>query len=503
MRPSYSALVEPQGIYLIEYSRDKGGMHVVSQRQIAGALGNVDEAALRLRSAINGDGGDSSDTSVVIRGFGSAHHIMALPPAKPDVLRPIITRELNKIFVGLNDPVVEFTQGGEYDRRQTPRQDVGTPQQELLVAAAPRSLIQAFTGEDGELDTVTHLTVLPQVMRRLFEQLDNSEEPTALVLALPGGPEFAFFHERELRLIIEVPKSAAKPWAAKLGMNAEQEDDAKVNVQTLVDRITRGSTYLRQQFRGAVVSRILLACDESDRERVKQGLEQDLGIEVIPFAPEVGSPAAIAALGAAIDSESASGLNLLASKTGKVHSTTDNSSKKLLALSAAVLGVIMLLWALGPVVSAARWQKNIDAQNRALSRQAPAFQTIKAIADQRAANVQSRTLFNTINERKDKLRNILRSIALTTPGGVQLDQISLTPASPTGDGWNGSVSGISSGLNTAQAVEGVDIFYRDLQAQLSGHTLTLDDLDYLPGVEGNTDINIKFKITFSFSGSAP
>ncbi|HEY2736020.1 MAG TPA: hypothetical protein VGI70_18610, partial [Polyangiales bacterium] len=60
--------------------------------------------------------------SVVIEQFGVFHHVMMLPGASDDVVRPIILREVERVF-GVDNPIIAFTRGAIQERRGGKRAD--------------------------------------------------------------------------------------------------------------------------------------------------------------------------------------------------------------------------------------------------------------------------------------------------------------------------------------------------------------------------------------------
>src|SRR5207247_1892752 len=92
-----------------------------------------------------------------------------------------------------------------------------------------------------------HLTPLPQVIQRLYQQSDGSPKPTACYVELPGGPLIAFFHENQLRLVVEPPIGG--------------DTSVALQGENLIEHLDRGNLYLRQQFRGVELGRLLIATD--------------------------------------------------------------------------------------------------------------------------------------------------------------------------------------------------------------------------------------------------
>ncbi|MBA3467407.1 MAG: hypothetical protein H0T21_08350, partial [Gemmatimonadaceae bacterium] len=133
----FGAFIEPQGIHAVEYEREANGISVLRHLADESRVSGMADGGERLATLIGAGDGSRTSVSAAIRGFGSGYQIMMLPHAAPDILRPIVRRELARLYPDIDNPRVDFVLGGEIDRRRRERADAGAAPLELLAAAVP------------------------------------------------------------------------------------------------------------------------------------------------------------------------------------------------------------------------------------------------------------------------------------------------------------------------------------------------------------------------------
>ncbi|HUP44725.1 MAG TPA: hypothetical protein VM779_04345, partial [Thermoanaerobaculia bacterium] len=303
---TFGALIDPARTYLIEYARRAGGVEIVDHRSVALGMLTIEEAmasVVELLRPVAAPG--QVRLTAAIRGFGISYHLLTLPPAGADVLTPIVEREMSRLFPDISDPLVAFAVGGNIDRRTgrpiamkkglPERRNLDTGAEvlplEILAAAAPRHVVDTVVRTlDRAGIPLDHLTALPQAMARLYREVNGSPDPAALAILLQGAPVICVFQGGDVRFIAEPP--------------AAEEQLSAVDIQTVIDQVGRARMYMRQHFRGADIGRIFVAADPADHSHVDAVLSAALNVEVVPLAPAVGPPAAIAALGSILNAES-------------------------------------------------------------------------------------------------------------------------------------------------------------------------------------------------------
>lgn len=481
---SFGAFVEPHGIFLIEYRRERDGIAILRRQSDDRRLLGLAEAGERLAALIRAGGSGPSRLAAAIRGFGSTYQLMMLPPAEPAVLGPVVRRELARLNPELERPRIDFVVGGEIDRRRRSRPDGGRPQQEVLVGAAPELAVSAFGDELAaagvELD---HLTLLPQVIQRLYQQGDGSPEPTACYIELPGGPVIAFFHENQLRLIVEPPSGG--------------ESTVTSRAEILAEHLDRGNLYLRQQFRGVELGRLLIATDPGQEGELIELLRARLGYPVAKFPGPDTPTGALVSMGAVLDAEAERGLNLSPfAESAEVRSERGNRQKAI--LGAAILCAAAIIWAILSVAGVVSLSKKVDSERRVAESRMNTLAPIRVIAAQRQTNAQSIHYLDKVAGDRVHTEEILRAFIRATPPGVQLTAVSLDRV---GQEWNLQISGTVFGDTGADVLLGVDRFYHALPRELPMHDLVLAALeDITPGDFGAA---MKFTVTFVASPQTP
>ncbi len=474
----FGAFIEQYGIDAVEYRRERDGISILNTYSDRNRVNGLADAGERLAALLQSAGAVDAELSVAVRGFGTTYQLMMLPPAAADVLGPVVRRELLRTNPELSDARVEFVMGGEVDRRRRNRPDVGRAQQEVLVGAAPGLAVTALGEELRSAGILlTHLTVLPQVAQRLFEHTDSSFEPTALLIMLQGGPVLAFFHERQLRLVVEPPF---------VSENNPQED-----ARELVEHIDRGSLYLRQQFRGIELTRVLLAAETTAGDPLLTELETQLSVPVrrLPGQPEVVG--ALMALGAVLDSESDAGLNLspFAESPGAV---TERRKRRTARIASAAFAGVAVLWALFNIFSAVRWSNQVKSLSRDAAARSASLATIRSVVQKRQQTASGAAFLQSEAAGEIGLQNLLRSIARATPPGVQLNDITSVKA---GADWQVSISGAALGESGAAVLLGVDRLFRSIPREMPVRELVVAELGEATATE-TLGTTMSFRMTF-------
>jgi hypothetical protein len=480
----FGAFVEPHGIFLVEYHRERDGIAIIRRQSDERRVLGLAEAGERLAALVRAGGSGSSRLAAVMRGFGSAYQLMMLPPAEPAVLGPVVRRELTRLNPDMERPRIDFVVGGEIDRRRRARPEGGRPQQEVLVGAAPELAVSAFGDELAAAGIeLEHLTLLPQVIQRLYQQGDGSPKPTACYVELPGGPLIAFFHENQLRLVVEPP----------IGGDSSVTSRAEI----LAEHLDRGNLYLRQQFRGVELGRLLIAAAPGQESELIEMLRARLGYPVAKFSGPDAPTAALVSMGAVLDAEAERGLNLSPfAESAEVRSERSNRQKAV--LTAAAVSAIAIIWAILSVAGVVSLSRKVESERRVAEARMNTLAPIRVIAAQRQKNAQSIRYLDNVASDRVHTEEILRAIVRATPPGTQLTAVSLDRA---GQEWNLQISGTAFGETGADVLLGVDRFYHALPRELPMHDLVLAALEDITG--GDFGTAMKFTVTFVASPQGP
>lgn len=480
----FGAFIEPAGIYLVEYQREREGITILRHHPDSRRLIGLADAGERVAGIINSMGIPHSRVTAVVRGFGSTYQIMMLPPADPLVLAAVVRREVARLNPEMGVARVDYVLGGEMDRRQKNRPEGGTPQREVLVGAVPELAVTAF-GEElasggAALD---HLTLLPQVIQRLYERADGSSQPTACFVDLPGGPLIAFFNERQIRLVVEPPVGG--------------ESELAVRVQTLAEHLDRGNLYLRQQFRGAELTRLLIAVAPEEESSYLELLRAEIRYPVEKFAGPASHPAALVALGAILDAEAERGLNLSPFAESPL-ARAEREQRQYITIGAAFISALALLWAVFSVMQVLSLSRKVESERRIAETRMSTLAPLRVVAAQRQTTAQSASYLETVRRDGEQPRQFLRALGRATPPGVQLLSVSMQRSGPE---WNVSISGAAFGDTGADVLLGIDRFFHAVPREMQIHDLVLAELgDATPNRFGAA---MKFTVTFVLSSPTP
>lgn len=479
----FAAFVERNGIYLVEYQKIRDRMDVLNRTASPGDFRTAQDAAAALGSLIRSQGGDGSTVSLTMRGLGTSHHILVLPQAKPELLRPVVAREMQRLYSDLEDPVVDFVSGDPVDRRTRERPDSGTPPQELLAAAMPRATMEDITRELArDSIKVDHVTVLPRVMQRIYAEVTSPDAPTAVLMLLPGGPAFGFFYDRQLRLVVEPPSEGP---------------DTMLSSQFVIEQLERGNLYLRQQFRGAQISRLMLAAEALEYGPLSRAVEDAMGLIVERFGPQIGSSGAIAAMGAVLDAQAGDGLNLFPVHESRKKSA-ERTTRRIVVAGAVLLGVVAWWWAANGVLAVKGWRTRINTLAAAIDRRAGPLQPMKGIIQKRQQSAAQLAAVQKVESERAKLQQLLQSLSLASQTEVTINSFT---ASRDATHWTVSISGNASAYAASEAVSSVHRFYRGIPQMVPGSTVALDGLSWPEPASPNAATTLAFGLHYTTAAS--
>jgi Tfp pilus assembly protein PilN len=485
LRPRrFGAFISPRGVYLVEYRRVTSGIELSEHRAITRDLAEIDEAAAALVALVLEAGGAGSSVAATIRGFGVSYRLLVLPPAERSVLAPVVDNEMRRLHPEVVDPVVNFALGGPVERRsqqstgdQIPRDRrvaaQAIPPIEVLAATAPTHVIRVLTQALSRHGvTLTHLTIPPQAMARVYAEVNGEGDVSAVAMMLPGGPLIGLFQNGNLRFVTEPPSTVSE-------LSAE--------LQTVMDQVDRGRMYLRQQFRGADIDRVFLATDPDAQQHFNAILATSLNVDVHPLVPTEAPAAAVAALGAVLDAEDETGLSLYPSGSKRREAATRQQHRTAMYVASIVSG-LALAWALFTVFSARPAVESVADARRQSARSLASLEAIRGVVEERRANAARLSAIGALAADRRRLMSQLHGIAATTPPGVQLGRIYLERLE---DGWRGEITGTASGFSGAHALRAVDRFENELPRALQTSTVVLADFS-----QGDDETVVSFRITF-------
>jgi len=488
-RRAFGAFLAHDGVCLVEYQRDRMGARVVGQWADAGRSASLDEAIERLVRLLAARGAKNGRLAIAIEQFGVQHHVMMLPDAPNEILEPIVRREVQRAF-GLADPAVAFTRGRVAQPRSTPASGTKADPRQTFIAAAPRSAVDTLrmrlAGRGIEIEAVT---VVPKAIHSLYEATGAALEPTAVLVCLEGGPHLAFFLDGRLELAVDPP----------IALEGE-----RASVSMVLDQVERGAVYFRQQFRGAVATRVLLAARPDEYDALASALEQRLAARVKPLFAGAASPEGVVAMGAVIEAHHSAPLDLFphpASLESRVRAALrgPNGVVAAMASMAAAAGI----WAAVQVSGFASAHMSADRARVAARMSISATAPMRLVAERRVDAVRKIEFVENSERERAVLSRSLREVAARVPDGVRFDSLRV---SRTTAGWVAGISGQASGATAAQAVGGIDSFYRAIRARQEVSQVTLDQFEYptstslADSTRHAADVVIQFHLSFNLEG---
>ena len=457
----FAAIVTPHGLHVVEYGRERGGLALLAGIRQTDPGEDAASMAQALADAIESMGGRGGQLVLALGGFGTAHHILTLPYAEEEILRPIVRRELLRYYPNLSDPEVGFVPGADVEG-SSPRK------QEVLVGAAPRSLATALSRELADRDVeLHHLTVLPAVLQTLFETFDGSNAPAVMVVLMETGLLIGCFNQGALRLFIEPPQDVhGRPLR---------------DPEAVSEQVERANLFLRQQFPNAGAARVLLAAPSGEYPEVEARLTEELDADVVRLAD---APAgSLAALGAALNGDAGRPLQLLPPDV-RPRSPSERWTRRLSVAAASVVAAAAIWWA-GSAMTVARVEAD---RARAMESQVRAelawLNTTERTLEARRAHERRLEFLDRTTAARAEVRRVLSAVAAAASSEITLD--TLRVARDGENAWSLELVGRSRAGSSAAAVEAVDDLYRGIPERLPAEELELGGLRDVQELEGDS-----------------
>ena len=484
---NFGALISHDCVCLVEYGAERTGIRIIAQWTDSIRSASIDDALSHLLSLLSQADARHATLALAIEQFGVFHHVLTLPGADDEVLRPVVRREVQRVF-GIADPVIAFTRGLPQERREPARADARTAPRQLFVAGAPRDTIDVLGDKlsDPRID-IEIATVVPKAIHSLYEASGGALEPTAVLVCLEGGPHLSFFLDGRLELAIDPPIAL---------------DGERPSVPMMLDQVERGAVYFRQQFRGATATRLLLAAREGEFDALAAALEQRLGVVVSPLFSGSSSPEAVVAMGAVLEAQSQTPLDLFPHPpTVAERMAVLLRGPNLAVAGATAAAVIAGLWALSQFTTLSSVRGDTARLQTSVDQGIPVVAPMRQIAQRRADFEHQVEFVRKSDGERSTLTRTLEAIAEEAPPGVRFDSLRVSRA-PTG--WSAGIGGQVTGATAAQAVRNLDTFFSAVRTRGGVSSTSLDQFDYpATGTDslhtGAHDIVIMFRMSFQIA----
>jgi hypothetical protein len=461
----------PRGVSAIEYRVTGKGIEVLRTFDHPARINSERQAADHLLRILQDAGIKRAGMALTIRGFGVVHHMLALPPARDELLTPLVDRELKRLEPQLDEPRVGWI-GLPVDPAEMTD---APPQRQVLAAAVPKHVGDALAAAIAAAGhRLAHLTALPAAAQRLHEQFVPDGSPSALVAPLDDGALLAFFLGGAMRLVVEPPVA---------------EGDS-LDAPAIAEELELGAMFVRQQFRGAQVARVVIAAPGDSFMGAEAVINERLGVPVTRMNVQHLSAGALVALGGVIDSRSEQPLSLLggpqrASPAGMLAPVS--WAAVLLAFVVGAYAMIEAFRTRDAHAELAGARQRIDAESFGLT-------GIRETADQRRLLRDAVGALRLSERDRRELQNGLSTLGGIVVAPIRLDSLHLDRGS---DGWMSTLGGQVSAETNARSVERLHEFYRDLPRRLGVEELSLGQLSYGDAnPETGTSGSVRFQIYF-------
>lgn len=466
------AYVCPRGVFAIEGKRAGGGIEIERTFEEPVVLESALEAADRVIDVLRTAGITRADVALVLRGFGVVHHVLQMPPAKDEMLAPIIEREVRRLEPQLGESVVSWISLPSLEAGGPE----GGPQRSVLSAAAPSDVVHLFEQRLRAAGyRLVHLTALPVAMQRLLEEFDAGTDSTALVAPLPDGAFLGFCLNGGLRLVVEPPLPAG----------VEHE------VAALAEEVELGAMFVRQQFHGAQIERVVVVGSNASLTDAESVLTERVHVPAQRLGVLDLSPAALAALGALLDAQSPSPL-ALGGTSRKRSEARARSTLETMSLAAVVLLVLVGAWTITETVRARRAADALQTARRHIEQDSFGLTRLRSTAGQRRLVRDAVAAVRLVVTDRIQLQEALTEIATTVQFPVRLDTVRLARAP---GGWLAVLSGDIHGVTNTRAVQSLNDLYRELPERLTVDSLKLDQLAYADSADGAA--YLRFQLSFA------
>lgn len=471
-RRAFSAALSPGGVLVARYRQAGDELQVEQWVAERVALEDVDAALDHLADTVESMGGRGSNLALAMSGFGSSHHILSLPPAAPEILRPVVQREMSRFYPDLKDPILDFVLAGEVADREGPKRDV-------LVGAIPRDVVERIhdTLRDRGV-TLGHLTIMPRVVDHVFKAFDGSTQPSVLVVLAKTGPLIGCFRDGELRLFSEPPRIQPTGDTA----------------QGVVEHVERGALFLHQQFPFDREGRVVMVAEHDAFETMSTAVRATMDTEVTAADLHGSAPDAITALGAALDAAGDDGLNLVPEAL-RPAPDTERWARSLGVAAFLVFALAAALWSWGVVGAARTVDHRLSTLNARLDREFVPVSQMRSVLEERRSHADRLAFLHEGVQRQDRVQEMLRAVAAAAPGDITLDSLTLE-RDPDLDAWHLGVTGRAIGVGSAAAVRAVDALYRGVPDRVPVEEVTLDRLGSLLQDEASGSVAIDFEMSF-------
>lgn len=459
----FAGVVTPQGIELIEYHRGIRELRIEQHLPDRGSIGSGAEVASRLGELLGRMAPGGGRVALAIDGFGSYFQTMTLPAASPEVLRPVVAREIRSAVPELPNALFGFGRTSLAAEAAGPPTTRSERELSLLVGVLPRDLVGLLNETLASRGFILeHVTIVPRALQRLHRAYAGSEEAVAMIACMPERPLLGFFTREGLQLFNTV----------LLASGEERES-------VLIEQVQRGRAFIRQRFRGELISRVLIL-GEVPGLNSRAALEAHGSVEVAGIGPEGVDAGAMLALGVALDARAGGSFDLLPAEM-KPPGEPPAWLMQLTLLGATLLMIAGIWWAGSALRLTHQMGARVDAAAAEVLQLDQAVQPLRSVAEERRAHAERLSLFDAVLDSHGALRMIVNGISATPPA-VRLEAAQLKLE---GERWVGEIGGRASSRTPAGSARILEDWYGTFLRPFPPGAVQLVELSGMEGMESS------------------
>jgi hypothetical protein len=477
--PQVGVYVCGRGVFGIECRRAASGMEVVRTFGEPFALRTARDAADHLTGVLSAAGIARADVSMVVRGFGVAHHHLQLPPAADSLIGPIVEREVRRLEPHLTDCVVQWAAMPPLE----PASPTTPPQRSVFAIAAPAETVGAFeSGLAAAGHRLKHLTALPVAAQRLLDQFDSGDGTIATIVPLPDGAYIGFSLAGGIRLIVEPPLPS----------------DMAHEAAALAEEVDLAAMFVRQQFRGATTDRVVLVGARASLQDLKTSLADRMRVPVKHLEADALAPVGFVALAAVLDGDTALPQSL-GGATRQRAVARGLSRLESISIAAVVILALVGFWTIVETARSMTAGRSLAAAQQRLERDAFTLAPARATAEQRRLVRNAMDAVQLASIDRVRLQTALAGIASAARLPVRIDSLHLVRADA---GWRAVLTGDVESSTNARAVQALHELYREIPQRVTVDSVRLDRLNYTDA-DGSRGIGaVRFQLSFAILPAA-
>lgn len=480
VRPArVGAYVCPRGVFAIVCRDAVSGVEVERSVDTPFGLRNAAEAADHLVTVLRSAGIARASVSIAIRGFGVAHHSLQLPPANDTLLGPVIEREMRRLEPQLSECAVQWMSLPALESGLT-GPPAAPPQRSIFATAAPSDVVSAFEQRlHAAGHRLEHLTPLPIAVQRLLEQFDSGTGTIATVLPLPDGAYIGFTLSGGVRLVVDPP------------LPQDQAHEASA----LAEEIDLATTFVRQQFRGAHIDRVVLIGARPSLTELKATIGERLRIPAKQIEAETLTPVGFVALGAVLDARSADPQTLGGVTRSRAVSPA-LSRLETASLVAVFVLALVAFWTIAETVRTGRAERALQTALHRIEQDDFGLAPLRRTAAQRRLVSHALEAVRLSAADRVELQSALAGVAAVIRPPARIDTVRFAWS----DGrWHAILAGGVESTSNARAVQTLHDFYRELPQRIALDSLRLDRLTYsdpdaMTGIDRGA---VQFRLSFA------